>query len=75
MVSEVTPIGKCPMCLGEKESARSHLMPARIYDYLRPEGGHSISMSSKVVMASDRELKAPLLCAECEDLLNRGGET
>jgi hypothetical protein len=68
------PIQKCPMCLETKNVVSSHLIPARVYDYMRGPAGHPIAMNSQVVMASDRELQFPLLCAECEDCLNKGGE-
>jgi hypothetical protein len=69
------PIQKCPLCLEEKQVLSSHLIPARVYDYMRAPDGHPIAMNSQVVMASDRELQFPLLCADCEDCLNKGGET
>jgi hypothetical protein len=62
------------MCLKTKNVVASHLIPARAYDYFRAPGAHPIALNSQVVMASDRELKFPLLCAECEDRLNKGGE-
>lgn len=69
------PIQKCPLCLELKNVISSHLMPARMYDYCRPPGEHPISISSDLVIASDRELQDYLLCLECEDNLNKGGET
>lgn len=67
--------GKCPLCLQEKQLLRSHLIPAAMYDYCRPPGGHHISIGSDLVIESDRQLQDYLLCAECEDDLNKGGET
>jgi hypothetical protein len=67
-------IQKCPMCLETKKVVMSHLIPAKVYDYLHAPGTHPISISSKVVMATDYQLKASLLCLECEDRLNKGGE-
>lgn len=68
------PIQKCPLCLETKNVVSSHLMPARMYEYCRPPGGHSISISTDLVIESDRELQDYLLCSGCEDSLNRGGE-
>jgi hypothetical protein len=62
------------MCLETKNVVSSHMIPAKVYDYMRPQGGHPIAMSSKLVIASDRQLQFPLLCQECEDALNKGGE-
>jgi hypothetical protein len=50
-------------------------MPARMYEYCTPPGGHPISISSDLVIESDRQLMDYLLCADCEDNLNKGGET
>jgi hypothetical protein len=68
------PIQKCPMCLETKNVVSSHLIPAKAYEYFHAPGAHPISISSKVVMGTDRQLQAYLLCLECEDRLNKGGE-
>jgi len=68
------PIQKCPMCLEVKNVVSSHLMHGDVYDYMRAPKAHPIAMNSQVVMVSDRELQFPLLCADCEDCLNKGGE-
>ena len=68
------PIQKCPMCLETKNVVWSHLIPARMYDYCRPPGGHPISVSSNLVVATDKQLQVHLLCLDCEDDLNKGGE-
>ena len=70
-----TKTGACPLCLQEKQLVRSHLIPAAMYDYCRPPGGHHISIGSDLVIESDRQLQDYLLCAECEDDLTKGGET
>jgi len=68
------PIQQCPLCTETKNVVSSHLMPARMYDYCRPPGGHPISVSSNLVIESDRQLQDYLLCSDCEDDLNKGGE-
>jgi len=68
------PIGKCPLCLFEKELVRSHLIPAAVYDYCRTEKASPVRVGNGVIMPTDRQLQAYLLCAECEDILNKGGE-
>jgi hypothetical protein len=45
-----------------------------MYEYCRPPGGHPISISSTLVIESDRQLQDHLLCLDCEDDLNKGGE-
>jgi hypothetical protein len=68
------PVQKCPMCLETKNVVSSHLIPARVYEYLHATGTQPISISSKVVMETGRQLQDYLLCLECEDRLNKGGE-
>jgi hypothetical protein len=68
------PIQKCPLCLETKNVVSSHLIPAKMYKYLHAPGAHPIAISQEVVMATDRQLQAYLLCPECEDRLNKGGE-
>src|SRR5258708_19703183 len=68
------PVQKCPLCLETKKVVSSHLIPAKVYEYFHAPGTHPISISKDVVMATDRQLQAYLLCPECEDRLNKGGE-
>jgi hypothetical protein len=65
---------KCPMCLELKNIVDSHLIPRAMYAYLRPPGGHPVAVSDDYVGSSDRQLHDFLLCKECEDILNKGGE-
>jgi hypothetical protein len=65
---------KCPLCTQTKHVVSSHLMSAALYDYCRPEGGNAVSFNSRLVIESSRQMQHPLLCQECEDILNKGGE-
>ena len=65
----------CPLCLETKPLVSSHLIPKRIYDYCRPPGGNPISFTSELVIETSRQLQDDLLCLNCEDILNKGGET
>ena len=49
-------------------------MPAALYDYCRPAGGNPVAFNSRLVIESSRQTQHPLLCLECEDILNREGE-
>ena len=69
------PVQRCPLCLETKKVISSHLMPAAVYRYCTPPGGHPISISSDLVIESDRQLQDYLLCGDCEKDLNQGGET
>jgi hypothetical protein len=68
------PIGKCRMCLQEKELVRSHLMPAALYDYCRKGEHRPIKVGGGFVIPTDRQTQDFLLCEDCEDVLNSGGE-
>jgi hypothetical protein len=67
--------GKCRMCLRERMLVRSHLMPAALYDYCRKEEHHPIKVGGGIVIPTDRQTQDYLLCEDCEDVLNAGGET
>ncbi len=69
------PIGKCPLCLQEKQIIVSHLIPAAIYTYCRGPDGHHVTMTNDLIIETDRELQDYLLCSNCDNDLNSGGET
>jgi hypothetical protein len=70
------PVQKCPMCGETKRVLCSHLYPAAIYKYFRgAEGTSPVRVGDGVIMHTDRQVQADLLCPECEDLLSKGGET
>ncbi|PYT55261.1 MAG: hypothetical protein DMG43_03790 [Acidobacteria bacterium] len=63
------------MCLETKSVVSSHLYPAALYAYCRSAEDESpMRVGDDVVMLSDRQLQDYLLCAECEDILNKRGE-
>ena len=67
--------GICKLCLNENGLMRSHLLPARLYDYCR-HGEHSpIKLGGGIVLPTDRQIQDYLLCKNCEDILSDGGET
>ncbi len=69
------PIQKCPMCLATKNVVSSHLHPAALYAYCRNADDESpMRVGDGVVIQTDRQLQDYLLCLECEDILNKGGE-
>ena len=68
------PFGVCKMCLQEKNLISSHLVPRKVYEYCDREGHNPIALTSDVLMASDRQWQYPLLCFDCESILNEGGE-
>ena len=50
-------------------------MPAALYALCAPEGESPIRVGDGVIMPTDRQTRSYLLCEECEDILNNGGET
>jgi hypothetical protein len=62
------------MCLQEKNLVSSHLIPRKVYEYCNQEGHNPIVLTGDVLMASDRQWQYPLLCIDCETILNEGGE-
>lgn len=70
------PTGTCKPCLKTKLLERSHLMPRSLYAYCRgTDGLDPIMFTSDVVLPTARQTQDYLLCGDCEDLLNKGGET
>ncbi len=71
-------IGKCRLCLKERELRMSHIIPSFFYDPLYSEGHRMARFSSKyggrVDHVSDG-IKERLLCDEHETFLNREYET
>ncbi|HEX8881806.1 MAG TPA: hypothetical protein VF749_17310 [Candidatus Acidoferrum sp.] len=65
---------RCPLCLEDKEIVTSHLLPRALYDYCRTVDSEPVVMTSRIVMQTSRQVQTPLLCLDCEDVLNKGGE-
>lgn len=70
--------GKCCLCLEEKRLQRSHLLPAALYrligsgtDPLHPD---TLQITSGGLKKSSEQVWRHLLCAGCEDRLNKNGE-
>jgi hypothetical protein len=65
----------CRLCLQMKDIVESHLAPRGLYDICRPRHGDPVMITPRIVMHTGRQTKSYLLCLDCEDLLNRSGET
>lgn len=71
------PVGECRLCKQPRELLNSHFIPAAFYKTARksdPSGEHPIVVTKNIVMQTSKQATAPLLCAECEDRLNKFGE-
>ena len=62
------------MCLEKMVLVSSHLMPAALYDYCRKGEHGPIKVGGGFVIPTDRQTQDYLLCQNCEDVLNKGGE-
>jgi len=67
-------LGTCKLCLAHRVQLQdSHYMPAALYpkkiklEYLSRGGVRTI--------VADKEIKAPLLCFECEQRFSKNGES
>lgn len=68
------PFQLCPGCQTEKEVLDSHLIPKRVYEYVRAKGMDPVLMTDEMLHPTQRQIHAYLLCRDCEDMLNEGGE-
>jgi hypothetical protein len=68
------PIQPCPMCRVTRDVISSHLIPAALYKDCHLPGGFPIVYNSKLAYEGSHQMQAPLLCLDCEDILNKGGE-
>src|SRR4051812_15526269 len=66
-------VGICKLCLQDKSLLSSHMMPAALYRSGRKREFEAITCSG--TLETDIELKQPLLCRECEQRFDQGGES
>src|ERR1039458_6051914 len=69
------PKGICKLCVQEKDLVRSHLMAAALYDYCRQGEFRPLMLGRGMILPTDRQTQAYLLCEVCEDVLNKKGES
>lgn len=67
--------GVCKLCLIDGQLVSSHLLGAALYDYCRNPGCSPIRVGDGRVFPTDRQTQDYLLCTQCEQRLNRDGET
>jgi len=66
--------GTCKLCLTPHAALQdSHLAPRAAYGILRRLGG-CISIDERTAVLKDNQLKAHLLCVDCEQRFSRYGE-
>jgi hypothetical protein len=67
--------GTCKLCLQEKQLVSSHLMPRALYQYCYKDEHRPIKYGDGFLLPTDRQTQDYLLCENCEDILNKGGES
>jgi hypothetical protein len=70
-------IGVCKLCLQKRPLCQSHLIPRAVYNICRARKAanpNPLLVTHKFAMQTSRQLKVPLLCLECEQLLRARGE-
>jgi hypothetical protein len=70
-------IGKCKLCLKESYLTKSHILPAAIYKRLRnknEKNPNPLLISKDTAVQTSKQIWAHLLCANCEQRLNKYGE-
>jgi hypothetical protein len=65
-------VGTCKLCLNERNLLQSHLMPAALYGDRKKE--FEITTSAGKIKTTT-QMKQRLLCRECEQRFDRGGES
>jgi hypothetical protein len=73
-LEETMRYGQCKLCLKDRDLQQSHLIPAAVFRTLRIEGEDAISFTAKKIVQTSRQFQKHLLCCDCEDRLNKGGE-
>src|SRR5262245_63849308 len=70
-------VGVCALCRRQRELRDSHLLPAAIYKLLRdPQrpNPNPVMVTRKLAGTTSWQVKARLLCDECEQQFSRKGE-
>lgn len=68
-------VAVCELCRKRKPLCKSHYLGKAVEKLCRGDGDDAVMMTPKVIMARQRQLWAHLLCRDCEERLNRFGET
>jgi hypothetical protein len=70
-------LGICKLCLKQRPLCKSHLIPKGVYALCRArtsKNPNPLLITHKLSMQTSRQLKTPLLCFDCEQLLRAKGE-
>src|ERR1700722_3761904 len=64
----------CRLCLAEADLCDSHYLGKRLYALLGTDGEQPVLISPSRVIQTNQQIRDHLLCAECEQRFNDGGE-
>jgi hypothetical protein len=72
--------GVCKLCLKPKELQDSHFIPAAMYKYARDpdvtkKNRNPVLVTAKATITTSKQITDYVLCACCEDLFNKNGES
>jgi len=71
-------LGRCGLCLQQKELQNSHLLPAALYRQFRDPSAWSnpnpVLVTNLRAFTSSQQLSSPFLCADCESRFSVNGE-
>ena len=68
-------IGTCRLCLRPAvELQDSHVMPAGIYSIVCGEHANPVHVNRTVAIATSKQVRAHLLCSDCEQRFSKRGE-
>ncbi len=68
----------CKLCLGTKILRDSHLIPRAMYSYIRTSAQkdpNPVIVGRNVTATTSKQVSDYILCSDCEQLLNRNGES
>ena len=68
-------LGRCRLCEEHRPLQDSHLLPASLYGIIREHSGVPVVIQDGNAVQTSRQMSAALLCADCEQVLNRNGES
>src|SRR5580658_6026066 len=74
----MNPIDICRLCLEERELINSHLVSKAAYKRLRDGDGKNPNpfvVNENQALQTSEQITGYALCGECEELLNKNGET
>jgi hypothetical protein len=70
-------LGQCRLCLEMKDLLNSHFLPAALWKGARTPGlknPNPVTITKETSGTTSKQMQTYLLCGECEERFNKGGE-